>query len=166
METSAREQTVLQLFKTYQHKHFSRICRQPNCSVENCGHRHHQLSHGEQSLATPRHLSNTSLSGLASTKPALPTKETLLQTALASLIVKDQEMIVRVLLDSGSQHSYTRKNIAETLDLKDPSELLSVTTLGEKNQRGEHIPKSEIYPFTTEGRFKGEDRHTFYFQNL
>ena len=75
-------------------------------------------------------------------------------------------MIVRVLLDSGSQHSYTRKNIAETPDLQDPSELLSVTTLGEKNQRGEHIPKSEIYPFTTEGRIKDEDRDTFYFQNL
>ena len=100
--------------------------------MANCGHRHHQLLHGEQSLATPRHLSNTSLSGLASTKTALPTREALLQTALASLIVKDQEMIVRVLLDSGSQHSYTRKKIAETPDLQDLLELLSASTLGEK----------------------------------
>lgn len=116
--------------KPSNHKHFSRICRHPKCSVANCGHRHHWLLHGQQSVVTPRHLSNTSLSGLASTKPALPMRETLLQTALARLIVKGQEMTVRVLLDSGSQRSYIRKNIAEALDLQGPSELLSVTTLG------------------------------------
>ena len=115
--------------KRSNHKHFSRICRHPKCSVANCGHRHHWLLHGQQSVVTPRHLSNTSLSGLASTKPALPMRETLLQTALARLIVKGQEMTVRVLLDSGSQRSYIRKNIAEALDLQGPSELLSVTTL-------------------------------------
>ena len=116
--------------KPSNHKHFSRICCHPKCSVANCGHRHHWLLHGQQSVVTPRHLSNTSLSGLASTKPALPMRETLLQTALARLIVKGQEMTVRVLLDSGSQRSYIRKNIAEALDLQGPSELLSVTTLG------------------------------------
>ena len=57
-------------------------------------------------------------------------RETLLQTALARLIVKGKEMTVRVLLDSGSECSYIRKNIAEALDLQGPSELLSVTTLG------------------------------------
>ena len=93
METSTREHTV---------------CRHPTCSVASCGHRHHRLLHGQQSVATPRHVSNTSLSGLASTKPALPMRETLLQTVLARLIVKGQEMIVRVLLDSGSQRSYIR----------------------------------------------------------
>ena len=59
-------------------------------------------------------------------------RETLLETALARLIVKGQEMTVRVLLDSGSQLSYIRKNIAEPLDLQGPSWLLSVTTLGEE----------------------------------
>ena len=41
-----------------------------------------------------------------------------------------QEMTVRILLDSGTQRSYLRKNIAESLGLQGPTELLSVTTLG------------------------------------
>ena len=59
-------------------------------------------------------------------------RETLLHTALARLIVKGKEMTVRVLLDSGSECSYIRKNISEALDLQGPSELLSATTLGGK----------------------------------
>ena len=57
-------------------------------------------------------------------------KETLLQTALARLSVNGQERMVHVLFDSGSQRSYIRKNIAESIGLQGPSELLSVTTLG------------------------------------
>ena len=57
-------------------------------------------------------------------------KETLLQTALAKLAVNGQEITVRVLLDSGSQHSYIRKNIAESIGLQGPSEVLSLATLG------------------------------------
>ena len=116
--------------KPSNHKHFSKICRQPKCSVANCGRRHHKLLHGQQLVATPQQPSNISLSGLASAKPALPLKETLLQTALARLTVNGQEMTVRVLLDSGSQRSYVRKSIAESLGLQGPSELLSVTMLG------------------------------------
>ena len=33
--------------KPSNHKHFSRICRHPKCSVANCGHRHHWLLHGQ-----------------------------------------------------------------------------------------------------------------------
>ena len=106
--------------KPSNHKHFSKICRQPKCSVANCGRRHHKLLHGQQLVATPQQPSNISLSGLASAKPALPLKETLLQTALARLTVNGQEMTVRVLLDSGSQRSYVRKNIAESLCLQGP----------------------------------------------
>ena len=58
-------------------------------------------------------------------------KETLLQTALAKLSVNGQEVAVRVLLDSGSQRSYIQKNIAESIGLQGPSELLlTVATLG------------------------------------
>ena len=57
-------------------------------------------------------------------------KETLLQTALAKLSVNGQEVTVRVLLDSGSQRSYIHKNIAESIGLQGPSEVLSVATLG------------------------------------
>ena len=45
-------------------------------------------------------------------------KETLLQTALAKLSVNGQDVTVRVLLDSGSQRSYIRKNIAESIGLQ------------------------------------------------
>ena len=56
--------------------------------------------------------------------------ETLLQTALAKLSVNGQEVTVRVLLDSGSQRFYICKNIAESIGLQGPSEVLSVATLG------------------------------------
>ena len=114
--------------KPSNHKHFSKICRHPKCSVANCGRRHHKLLHGQQSVATLQHPTNTSLSGLAPTTPALhvPMKETLLQTALARLTVKGQEMTVRVLLDSGSQRSYIRKNIVEFLGPQGPLELIYI----------------------------------------
>ena len=75
-------------------------------------------------------MTNSTLSGLASTQPTSHVKETLLQTAVARLSVNGQEMTVRILLDSGTQRSYLRKNIAESLGLQGPTELLSVTTLG------------------------------------
>ena len=105
-----------------------------NCDVVSgkryCGRRHHKLLHGQQLVATPQQPSNISLSGLASAKLALPLKETLLQTALARLTVNGQEMAVRVLLDSGRQRSYVRKNIAESLGLQGPSELLGTLRSG------------------------------------
>jgi len=57
-------------------------------------------------------------------------KETLLQTVLAKLLMNGEEVTVRVLLDSGSQRSYIRKNIAESIGLQGQSKLLSVATLG------------------------------------
>ena len=92
--------------------------------MANSGRRHHKLLHGQQLVATPQQPSDISLSGLASAKPALPLKETPLQTALARLPVNGQEITVRVLLRSGSQRSYVSKNIAESLGLQGPSELL------------------------------------------
>ena len=134
--------------KPSNYKHFSKICHQPKCSVANCGRHHHKLLHG-QPLATtpqypitstlrhvpstsPQHVTNSTLSGLASTQPTSHVNETLLQTAVTRLSVNGQEMTARVLLDSVSQRSYLRKNIAVFLGLKGPIELLSVTTLGGK----------------------------------
>ena len=68
-------------------------------------------------------------------------KETLLQTALAKLAVNGQEITVRVLLDSGSQHSYIRKNIAESIGLQGPSEVLSVATLGEETSESKRFQR-------------------------
>ncbi|KAL9954332.1 hypothetical protein ACROYT_G041854 [Oculina patagonica] len=113
-------------------KHFSKICRHPKCSVVNCGQRHHKLLHSQPFVARTENPNNTALTGLAASKPSSSMKETLLQTALAKLSVNGQEVRVRVLLDSGSQRSYIRKNIAESIGLQGPSELfkLSVATLG------------------------------------
>ena len=44
--------------------------------------------------------------------------------------VGSQELPVRVLLDTGSQRSYIRKEITESLDLRGPAEVLSISTLG------------------------------------
>ena len=56
-------------------------------------------------------------------------KETLLQIALAKLSVNGQEVTVRILLNSGSQLSYIRKNIAESTGLQGPSVVFSIATL-------------------------------------
>ena len=63
-------------------------------------------------------------------------------------------MTVRVLLDSGSQRSYIRKNIAEALDLQGPSELLSVTTLGGKTSETKRFQRVKF----TLSRIKGDSK--------
>ena len=83
-------------------KHFSKICRQPKCPVVNCGKRHHKLLHCQPLITATENPTNTTLTGLAASKSSSTMKETLLQTALAKLSVNDQEVTVRVLLDSGS----------------------------------------------------------------
>ncbi|XP_044176591.1 uncharacterized protein LOC122959338 [Acropora millepora] len=105
-------------------KHFSKICRQPKCPVVNCGKRYHKLLHSQPLIVATENPTNTTLTGLAASKSSTTMKETLLQTALAKLSVNGQEVTVRVLLDSGSQRSYIRKNIAESIGLQGPSEVL------------------------------------------
>ena len=111
-------------------KHFSKICRPRRCPVVNCGKRHHKLLHSQPLIVATENPTNTTLTGLAASKSSTTMKETLLQTALAKLSVNGQEVTVHVLLDSGSQRSYIRKNIAESIGLQGPSEVLSVATLG------------------------------------
>ena len=113
-------------------KHFSKICRQPKCPVVNCGKRHHKLLHSQPLIVATENPTNTTLTGLAASKSSTTMKETLLQTALAKLSVNGQEVTVRVLLDSGSQRSYIRKNIAESIGLQGTSEVLSLQHWGEK----------------------------------
>ena len=62
------------------------------------------------------------------------------------IVDQDQEIPVRVLLDPGSQRSYIRKQIAESVGLRGPTELLSVSTLGgETSQtRRMHIVKFSL----------------------
>ena len=105
--------------------HNSRNCSQPSCTAEGCGKKHHRLLHtnSQQSLST-------SLSGCITYSQR--SSKALLQTALATFQVRSQELPVRILLDTGSQRSYIRKEIAESLDLRGTTEVLSISTLGEK----------------------------------
>ena len=58
-------------------------------------------------------------------------KQTLLQTGTATLVADgDHRVTVRVLFDTGSQRSYITKNVAESLALDGPSEVLSISMLG------------------------------------
>ena len=78
---------------------------------------------------------------MAASKPSSTTRETLLQKALAKLSVNGKKVTVRVLLDSGSQRSYIRKNIAEFISLQGPSEVLSVATLGGETSESRRFQK-------------------------
>ena len=105
--------------------HNSRNCRQPSCTAEGCGKKHHRLldTSSQQSQST-------SLSGCITDSQR--SSQALLQTALATLQVGSQELPVRILLDTGSQRSYIRKEITESLDLRGPTEVLTISTLGGK----------------------------------
>ena len=127
--------------------HNSGNCRQPSCTAEGCGKKHHRLLHQETQtvLVKERHQPQTEFSGFV--KANQNVTQTLLQTAVAKMIVdQDQEIPVRVLLDPGSQRSYIRKQIAESVGLRGPTELLSVSTLGgETSQtRRMHIVKFSL----------------------
>ena len=52
---------------------------------------------------------------------------------------------MRVLFDSGSQRSYITKNVAESLALDGPSEVLSVSMLGGESSQTKRM-KSQLLP--------------------
>lgn len=111
-------------------KHFSKVCRQPKCSVADCGQRHHTFLHEQRpsTQATQAQPVPTFIGFAASDFKKLT--ETLLPTTIVKLPANNQTLEVRVLLDCGSQRSYIRKNIAEAIGLKGPTKSVSVTTLG------------------------------------
>ena len=96
-------------------KHCSNIFRHLKRSVVNCGQRHQKLLHNQPPMATTENPTNATLTGLA-----VSMKEAVLQPALARLLVNGQEVTFRVLLDFGSQQSYIRNNIAESIGCKAP----------------------------------------------
>ena len=69
----------------------------------------------------------------------------LLQTASAFLTNDDpQEIQARVVFDTGSQISYIRKNIAESLNLKGPVETLSISTLGGETIKSKKMQRVKV----------------------
>ncbi|XP_068726558.1 uncharacterized protein [Montipora capricornis] len=67
-------------------------------------------------------------------------QQTLLQTRTAMLVADDvQRAPVRVLFHSGSQRSYITKKVAESLALDGPSQVLSVSMLGEEASQTKRV---------------------------
>ena len=113
--------------------HNSGNCRQPSCTAEGCGRKHHRLLHSNpvrESHGTQSQSSETTHSGFISESNSIST-QSLLQTVTATMMCgNSQEIPVRVLLDLGSERTFIRKQIAESVGLSGPTEVLSVTTLG------------------------------------
>ena len=57
------------------------------------------------------------------------------------IVDQDQEIPVRALLDPGSQRSYIRKQIAESVGLRGPTELLSVSTQGSETSQTKRMQR-------------------------
>ena len=94
--------------------HYSSVCRQPRCSIEGCGRRHHTMLHGDWDRTTEGQR-QTTLSGFVASYNS-KMQQTLLQAGTARLVADDvQRAHVRVLFDSGGQRSYITKNVAESL---------------------------------------------------
>ena len=120
-------------------------CRQPSCTAEGCGTKHHRLLHQETQTVTAKeqHQPQTEFSGFV--KPNQNVTQTLLQTAVAKMIVdQDQEIPVTVLLDPSSQRSYIRKQIAESVCLRGPTELLTVSTQGGETIQARRMHRVKI----------------------
>ena len=93
----------------------------------------------------------TTISGFVAFKNA-KVKLTLLQTAKAMLVGGgDQRVPVRVLLDSGSQRSYITRKVAESLALQGPSEVLSVSMLGEESSQTKRMKRVSFFLTSVQG---------------
>jgi hypothetical protein len=116
--------------------HYSQVCRQPKCGVEDCKERHHRLLHRSKSAVG-------TYNSFAASKRDEST-QVLLQTTKANLIVEDQTVPVRVLLDSGSQRSYITKKLADRLDLSGPTETFNVSTFGKTKTQTKRMKRVNI----------------------
>ena len=79
-------------------------------------------------------------------------QQTLLQTAKAMLVGGgDQRVPVRVLFDSGSQRFYITKKVAESLVLKGPSEVPSVSVLGRDSNQTKRMKSASFCLISVQG---------------
>ena len=102
--------------------HNSSTCKRPGCLIEGCGKKHHVLLHRVLPDTTEKQVKSdnvTAHTGLQTTVVAnVDSQERLLPTALAKLHANGKEVDVRILIDSGSDHSYIRTEVAQALNLK------------------------------------------------
>ena len=121
--------------------HYSSCCMSQGCMMEGCQRKHHTLLHRASSNpkteVTKDEKVNSServeaivashvgvLNGIV--KVDSENKMRLLPTAKAKLIQNGTETDVRILIDSGSDHSYIKQDIAESLGMQSegPSKLM------------------------------------------
>ena len=71
--------------------HYSSVCRQPKCSVEGCGRRHHTMLHGDGNRSTEGQIHTTISGFVASCNSRM--QQTLLQTATAVLVTDGAQRV-------------------------------------------------------------------------
>ena len=98
------------------------------------------MLHGDGDRSTEGQIHTTISGFVASCNSKM--QQTLLQTATAVLVADGTQRVpVRVLFDSGNQRSYITKNVAESLALDGPSEVLSISMLGGESSQTKRMKR-------------------------
>jgi hypothetical protein len=127
--------------------HYGINCKRPGCSVEGCKRKHHGLLHrsspskvqdpqagnheAKKDITSDEITSHTGIAnGYLST--SIDKQVMLLPTAMMKLVSRDVTLPVRVLVDSGSDQSYIRKEIVDALCLctNDPAKTVTILMHG------------------------------------
>ena len=122
--------------------HYSIVCRYPGCPKEGCKRKHHFLLHRNTSTGI-KDLENqekdkdtnedefTARTGVASgfLSTSLDNQVMLLPTAMVNLVSRDTIVPVRVLVDSGSDQSYIREEIVQSLGMETKGAAKTMTIL-------------------------------------
>lgn len=122
-------------------RHYSNNCSRPGCSLDRCNKKHHALPHRRFPSAQDKMKSNeteektsdptVSRNGTSTTANC---QVVLLPSALVNLVSLGTTLPVRMLVDSGSDQSYIRKDIADSLNLKANGPSRTMTVLMHRGQ--------------------------------
>ena len=145
-------QTCYNCLKPGSVSHNSRTCKRPKCSIDACGKRHHNLLHTcNQADANKKTEDVETIAGFVSLKTG---QQNLLPTALARLIHEGKELVVRVLFDSGSEETFVRSSVIDSLGLKkrNVTTSMKINMLGGENQQKKvHRVSFQLAPLHTTG---------------
>eukprot|EP00112_Aurelia_sp_Birch-Aquarium-sp1_P013482 Seg2864.4 transcript_id=Seg2864.4/GoldUCD/mRNA.D3Y31 product="hypothetical protein" protein_id=Seg2864.4/GoldUCD/D3Y31 len=125
--------------------HYSSRCMSQGCMIEGCQRKHHTLLHRASSSPKTEVTKDEKVSSSERVEAAVKShvgvlnyesivkadsenKMRLLPTAKAKLIQNGTETDVRILIDSGSDHSYIKQDIADSLGMQSegPSKLMTI----------------------------------------
>ena len=109
-------------------RHYSNSCTRPGCSADGCKKKHHALLHRRFPSAQDKMKSNENDQKKEETSDPIVSHNgtstttncqvVLLPSALVNLVSNGTTIPVRILVDSGSDQSYIRKDIADSLNLQ------------------------------------------------